>query len=500
MGQLLMTDRARISDLLKEPDHIVLSEIPALLPDLSTTDLFDLLTLLENAEIFSGRLPLRLKLYAIIAESSRNPSLRLIALLRLLRRLGARKDIPDLGGIPQQSDDFAEYLALKADELCDDADFAEAVKSLALTTRAYRSGDVREMIIAARSGLDALGRIDAWENPPSTPNLTDLALSETGHELTFLAASAAFRGGDTDGARRIAEAWAEKIDKWEESLGGLPRQRYQYYQLVGHLDYEVGLYEPALEAYEKALEYAPTPFRKAFLWLSEAQIERYMGRTKESWEHASSAIDAILESPYPQTAALWIEWLALDADTSDKRAEIESMRRRLESAGGVEINRVTRAMTELYRLLARLRTTDDPSGLALTLDNLIDMLEEAGSWPNLVTILATRAVVSGRLNDRQSMDDAISRAREIMTGKLADEARPPAEFFVESAHALALRNVGAYDEAFNALFERALEARKKYPGAMGPDEQTAVEALYYLGALAGNDPDTIQKRISDTII
>ena len=302
-----------------------------------------------------------------------------------------------------------------------------------------------------------------------------------------------------DRAREMAEDWSESIGKWEAVLGPLTRQRYQYYQLVGHLDYEVGLYAQALEAYEKALEYAPTAYRKAFLWLSQAQVERLMGRDEGSWAHASEAIDALLASPYPQVAAVWIEWLALAADSDEKQAQIGEMRSKLEKSGGVEINRVTRAMTTLYRVLARLRTTDNPADLVPVLDRLIDELERTGSWSNMVTILATKAVVVGRLGDRETMDQTIARARELVGERIAEDSRPPLEFFLESAHALALRNVGAYDEAFHAIFERALEARKKYPGAMGPDEETAVEALYYLGALAGNDPETIEKRIRDTI-
>ena len=92
------------------------------------------------------------------------------------------------------------------------------------------------------------------------------------------------------------------------------------------------------------------------------------------------------------------------------------------------------------------------------LDNLIVELEKAGTWPNLVTILATKAVVAGRLNDRELMDESIDRARSLVNEKLDDDSRPPAEFLLESAH-----------------------------------------ALYYLGALAGHDPETIERKIRDTI-
>jgi len=490
----------RIADILGGPDQAALDELPRMLPDLTTPELFDLLELMEDPEIFRNRLPLRLKLYARFAEEAPDPAFRLLALLRLLRRLGSRKDVPDLGEIPEKTEDFAEYLARHAGDLCDDDSFASAVESLAAATRAYRSGDLRSMRAATEKGLKALRNVPVWENPPAIIGLIDLAVAETGHELTSMAATAAFRAGDVNLARELVDDWADTITAWEGVLGPLPRQRYQYYQLVGYLDYEVGLYEQALAAYSKALEYSPTPYRSAFLWLSQAQIERVLGQhDPQSWKHASDAIWALLASPYPQTAATWIEWLALDSDTPEKAAEIENMRSELEKAGGVEINRVTRAMTELYRLLAKLHRFADPEEIARTLNGLIDELEKAGSWPNLVTLLATRAVVAGRLNDRESMDEAIGKARAVMASRLDVDSRPPAEFLLESAHALALRDVGAYDEAFSALFERALEARRKYPGAYGPDERTAVEALYYLGALAGNDPDTIEKRIRDTI-
>ncbi len=494
-----MIERGRIAEILKGPDHEVLDNLPGMLPELSQSELLDLLDLLERTDIFRDRLPLRIQLYGKIAEHAPQPELRLIALTRLLRRLGARKDVPELGKIPSQTDNFAEYLAKQAIELCEDENLATAVAELAMATLAYRSGDLINMHSTASRGLEALSEIDEWLNPPENPDLWSLALAETGHELTFIAVNAVYRAGDIAKARNITENWAKIIESWESTLGPLPRQRYHYYRLVGNLSSEVGLLEPALDAYSKALEFAPTPYRKAFIWLNEAQIERELGRDKESWDHGVLAIDAFLESPYPQTAAAWIEWLALNADTGEKQMMIEDMRTRLIRSGGLEINRVTRAMTELYRVLAVLHSTDNPAEISPTLDKLINELESAGSWPNLVTILATKAVIAGRIDDRGAMQDTIDRARELISDKLAPEARPPAEFLLESAHALALRNVGAYDEAFNALFDRALEARSKYPGGVGPDEKTALEAIYYLGALAGYDPNTIEKKIRDTI-
>jgi hypothetical protein len=317
--------------------------------------------------------------------------------------------------------------------------------------------------------------------------------------LTFIAANAAFRSGNIERARNLAQTWSDSINAWESSLGPLDRTRYQYYQLAGHVNYEVGLPVEALKAYAKALDYAPTPYRKAFLWMSMAQVERELGLGDQSWEHGVAAVEAWLASPYPQTAGSWIAWLSLEARTPEKRRQIESLEAKRQEAGGVEINRVSRAMTELYRLLADLHYGADPAGLVPRLDAIIDDLEKAGSWPNLVTLLATRAVVAGRLSDRNIMDQTIAKARELISTKLAADARPPAQFFLESAHALALRDVGAYDEAFHTLFERALEARGKYPGGVGPEEQTALEALYYLGALAGYDPGTIERRVRSTM-
>jgi len=494
-----MIERGGIAEILKGSDEKVLMDLPAMLPELSQTEIFDLLDLIESPEFFQHRLPLRIQLYGKIAQHAPQHSLKLIALLRLLRRLGARQDVPDLGEIPEETGDFADYLARRAYELCEDENLAFAVEALAFATSAYRSGDVVGMDSAAEGGIEALSKIGAWENPPLELDLESLALAEAGHELTFIAANAAFRAGDVARARDIAEKWSGNVNSWEAILGPLARQRYQYYQLVGRLDFEVGLYEPAIEAYAKALELAPTPYRRAFVWFNMAQIEHHLGHIDASWEYASKAIDATLSSPYPQAAATWIEWLALDADSPSKLSEIENMRSRFRKTGAVETNRVTRAMTRLYRVLATLRSTEDPSGIVPILDELIRELEGAGSWPNMVTILATKAVVAGRLDDRDAMDDAIAKARTLISTKLAPEARPPHEFLLESAHALALRNVGAYDEAFAMLFERALEARMKYPGAVGPDEKTALEAIYYLGALAGHDPETIEKRLRDIL-
>ncbi len=494
-----MIDRGKLADLLKGPDQRVLGDLPRLLPELSQSEIFDLLDLVEDTDFFRDRLPLRLKLYAVLANHAVQNDLRLIALLRLLRRLGARQDTPDLGDIPGQTADFTSYLADKALELAGDEYLAEAIGSLARATLAFRSGDLTAMQSETERGLKALERMDHWSDPSDTMDLSQLVLSETGHELTYIAANAVYRAGDVAKAREIVDNWSAIIEKWENVLGTLPRQRYQYYRLVGRLNQEVGTYEPALEAYTKALDYAPTPYRKAFIWLSQAQIERELNRRDESWSHAVMAIDATLNSPYPQTASTWIEWLALEADTPEKESEIEKLRLRLKGLGGEEINRVARAMKELYRVLGTLHTTSDPVGIVPVLDNLIVELEKAGTWPNLVTILATKAVVAGRLNDRELMDESIDRARSLVNEKLDDDSRPPAEFLLESAHALALRDVGAYDEAFSTLFEDALEARMKYPGAIGPDEKSALEAIYYLGALAGHDPETIEQKIRDTI-
>ena len=348
-------------------------------------------------------------------------------------------------------------------------------------------------------GLACLAEMPAWSNPSSPPGLEDLLVAEVGHELMFLASDAAYRSGDIRKAQELVEGWSEFITLWETVLGPLGRARYQYYQLVGHLSYDVGLPEEALRGYEKALEYAPTPYRSAFLWISMARVERELGLTEKSWRHAVDAIEAWLESPYPQTADTWIEWLSLDADSSDRKAVIGQLRRRKEAAGGLETNRVARAMTSLYRLLGDLHAGASPVQLAPLLDPIIAELEKAGSWPNMVTLLATRAVIAGRMGERDKMDKAIGDARNLISSKLAPDARPPAEFFVESAHALALRDVGAYDEAFHTLFERALEARAKYPGGVGPEERTAFEAVYYLGALAGHDPATIERRVKEVL-
>jgi len=494
-----MIDRGRIAEILKGPESQILSDLPALLPNLTDSEVFDLFDLMEDTRYFEGRLPLRLQVYAQIALTATRNEIKLLALLRLQRRLGSRKDTPDMGEIPPDPLHFVDYLASKARELCPAEELANAVAALATATFAYRSGDLTVMHQSASRGLSAINTINNWTNPPLEPGPWDLVISETGHELTLIASNAAYRTGDIESAREIASNWSKSIENWEKVLGLLPRLRYLYFRLTGRLNFEVGLYEPALEAYSKALEYAPTPYRKAFIWLAEAQIERELGELDASWDHAINAIDAILNSPYPQTAAPWIEWLASDLDDPGKTSVVDNLRNRLEISGGLEINRVTSAMTSLYRTLTELHTTSNPASITPVLDQITLDLENSGSWPNLVTLLSTKAVVAGRLGDRDLMNQTIDKARTIITQKLTPDARPPAEFLLESAYALALRDVGDYDEAFNTLFERALEARKKYPGGVGPEEMSALEAVYYLGALAGYDPDTIERKIRDTI-
>ncbi|HDS29501.1 MAG TPA: hypothetical protein ENN67_00515, partial [Firmicutes bacterium] len=434
-----MTDCGNIAEFLQNPDEIILAKFPRLLSEYDSTEIIELLSILENPEQFRNRLPLRLKLYAIIAEFAPDSALKLLALIRLLRRMGSRKDMPELGEVPPRLPDFADYMAIRAHELFLNSPIADAVSALADSTRAFRSGDLREMSRASNSGINALYEIESWSNPPSDLNIIDFVVSETGHELYFIAINAALRSGDPSGAKVLAESWSNAINRWERVLGVLDRQRYQYYRIVGHINHVVGLLDAGVDAYNHALEHAPTIYTKAFLWMGLARIERELGRYDDCWKHAVDAIRAWQNSPYPQAAAPWIEWLAIDADSMEKRAEIENLRETQAKSGGVEINRVVKAMTELYRLIASLRTSDDPVEIAPHLDRLIVEMEKAGSFPNLVTILATRAVVYGRLEDREKMDESIGRAREIISEKLAPDARPPVEFFVESAHALALR-------------------------------------------------------------
>jgi len=493
-----MTD-PRIAEVLRASNDEVLGRIPSMIPGMSTGDIFGLLEAIEDNEIFKGRLALRLRLYAEIAQSDVAPELKLISLLRLLRRLGPRRDVPSLGEIPGNSDDFPSYLAKRAHELSSDEYLAEAIAALGQATLDFRTGDLNALKISTSRGLEALGRIDEWVNPPSAGTLRSILVSETGHEIMFLAVNAAFRGGDVAYARDIADEWSGKIEGWEGILGPLQRQRYQYYQLAGHLMSETGLFEDAIEAYKKALDYAPTPYRKSFIWLSMALCERNIGLTDNAWNHASMAVEALLDSPYPQAAARWIEWLALESTETKQDETLDRYRRKLASTGAVETNRVTRAMTDLYRMLRSLRTGSDPSLLAPGLENLADELIAVESWSNVVTILATCAVVAGRLDDRGKVDEIISHARSVIGEHISVEARPRMEFILEHAHALALRDVCAYEEAFRAMFEGALEARMKYPGGIGPDEETTIEALYYLGALAGYDPDAIERKIRDTI-
>jgi tetratricopeptide (TPR) repeat protein len=499
VGILLMIDRQTLSESLSGPENCVLDDLPRLLSTLSQSETLDLLDLMEDSDLFRNRLPMRLRIYASIAENAPEPIVRLIALVRLLRRIGARKDLPNLGDVPGTLADFEVYLPAASKKFIGDCPITDAIVALASATLAFRSGDIPAMRESTAKGLDALDRIPSWLNPPDGIGLIDILIAEVGHELMFIASNTAFRSGNVEKARVLAENWSRLINKWEKALGPLDRVRYQYYQLSGHINYDVGLPSEALKAYTLALTYAPTSYRKAFLWMSMAQVERELGLFDESWEHGIAAVEAWLQSPYPQTAGTWIEWLSLEARTSDKRSLIELLRERSKHAGGVEINRVSGAMTELYRILADLRYGADPSKLAPRLDSIICDLESAESWPNLVTLLATRAVLAGRINDRETMNMSIEKARGIISTKLTADSRPPAEFFLESAHALALRDVGAYDEAFTTLFERAMEARAKYPGGVGPNEQSTLEALYYLGALAGHDPAGIEKRVRATL-
>ena len=494
-----MIDRREIAELFDGPDGRIPGAISIAVMELDDASVIDLLSLIEDNERFQHRLPLRLKIYAELAKHVEKPFLSIIALLRLLRRLGSRRDLPYLGEIPDNLNDFVKYLSKRVYELIGDRPLSDAIKCLALATRSHREGDIIQMTYAAESGLAALNKIPAWTDPTESHSLEYLILMETGHELNYLAASAALRSGNSEHAFNMAYSWLEYIEKWEAAYGTLIRQRYQYFQLVGQLQDEVGLKRESLEAYSRALEYAPTRYRKAFIWLSMAQAEKSLGMLDSCWEHAIEAIEAWLDSPYPQTARQWIEWLDPVADTKEKSRKIEALRVIVRRVGVKETNKVVRAMTQLHEISAKIQDGGNLKELEAPLDQIIGELTTAGSWPNLVKILATRAVVAGRLDDPESMNKAIARAREIIEDKISPDRRPEELFFVESAHALALRDAGEYEEAFEMLFEKALESRKQYTGGIGPDEHTAFEALYYLGALAGHDPKEVEKRVKATL-
>lgn len=487
--------REHLTNWLKLSDEEVLRTLPDLTNSFLEVEWFDFLLFMEETSNFGNRLPLRLQIYASLAEGRFPNEIRLVSLIRLLRRLGSRTDLPDLGAIPNNISEFTDFVARTAPAISNDDSLVAALTNLAYATRAFRRGNIPEMKAFTVSGIDALSKNDSWVKPPVEPQIIDLAIAETGHELFFIATNALYRSGDVEGARSLTELWLEQIQIWEKSLGMMSRVRYQYFQLLGNIFDEIGLPEQSLESYVKALDYAPTRYRKAFLWINMAQIERKLGLMSQSWNHSVDAIQAWLESPYPQTAAPWIEWLAKDADSPEKSSLLDTFRKILAESGGKEINVVTKSITRLYRLERELKEGIPAAEILPKLEEIISSLEEAESWPNVITVLAIEAVLAGRIDDRKSLDEAVIRAREIIDTKLTGDAKPPSIFLLESANALALRNVGAYNEAFKALFERALEARIKYPGSMGPDERSAIEALYYLGALAGYDMDSIEKRV-----
>ncbi|HEX9744581.1 MAG TPA: hypothetical protein VGB30_04055 [bacterium] len=494
-----MINKAEMSALLEGPDDTIVRSVSDAVHDWEEADIIRLLDTLEDNFKFATRLPLRLKIYAELVSISDLPLLATISLLRLLRRLGTRKDMPDLENVPEDLPDFTVYIKEKTYDLLGDGIIREAISYLADATGFHRTGDIPGMLEAGERGLKLLAEIPAWENPGIEITLEKMIVAETGHELMFITASASFRTGNTERALEICDEWWRSIEKFEATLGQLDRQRYQYFQLVGQIQAEVGLHEEGLEAYARAIEYAPTRYRMAFIWQSMALSEAELGMMELAWNHSNEAIEAWLDSPYPQAAYPWVEWLASIADTDSKQEKITEFREQCGNAGIQDVNRVTSAMTVLFRLNADLRNRANPITLVEPLDEIIRNLTEAESWPNLYAILATRAVISGRLGNADEMDSSIALAREIIDTRLAPDARPPAQFFIESAYALALRDVGEYEEAFETLFDNALSARMKYPGNIGPEEQTAFQALYYLGALAGYDPETVESKVKSAM-
>jgi len=165
MGSLLLTDREVIHELLNAPEEKILSELPYFIAETDSTGLIDLLSVMEDSELFKGRLPLRLKIYAKLAEDSDRPYIALIALIRLLRRLGSRKDLPNLGGIPEQLPDFTKYLASKAFELIGETPLAYAAEALASATGAFREGELVDAVEFSKKGLAALEKIPEWSAP-----------------------------------------------------------------------------------------------------------------------------------------------------------------------------------------------------------------------------------------------------------------------------------------------------------------------------------------------
>ena len=154
-------------------DSEVLNELPLRLASLDEPGSLELFSLLEDSQLFVNRLPLRLQIYAKIAtppidgptafQSGKcftpSPEMRVLALERLLRRMGARKDIPDLDEIPETLTDFADYLASSARTLLGETPLAGAVGALAFATKASRAGDICEMGFYADKGLEELYQI-----------------------------------------------------------------------------------------------------------------------------------------------------------------------------------------------------------------------------------------------------------------------------------------------------------------------------------------------------
>ena len=441
-----------------------------------------------------GRLPLRLQILARISEISENPHFKVLALVRLLWRLGARKDLPDFGKVPNELHEFALYMEKVVIEALGESPLSKAAASLGHATDAQRHGNFMHSSQIAHSGLDHLREVMGIKSP-SELNLERLVQSEIYFNLMQIAADSALREGNSNLASKDASEWIKMIDSWENVMGPLNLQRFFYNLLMGDLQDKEGNRRDGLDSYKLALEHADSDQKRAYCWHAIAEVEKKLGFRESSWNHMVIAVETWLKGHNPQIAERNINWLENEAETPEKKEKVELLRTQLKNTGAVAISRYRKAMIRFDKILADLRKGSGVHNLIQPLDELIEELNDIGAWPDLVYVLPARAVVESILDQPVAKESHIDRAREIIESKLSENFRPPALFFLENAHALVLRNLGNYEDAFQILFEHALDTRKKYPDNFGPEEKSTVEALHFLGAIAGHDEEMIEQKV-----
>ena len=491
-----MSFKDDIQNTLVGPDDQVLVKIEQAVIQLDEAQLLELMECINDDSRFEGRLPLRLRILARISETAGDPHLIVLALVRLLWRLGSRKDLPDFGHVPNNLPEYALFMEKAAFKALGECPLSKAAAELGHATLSQRHGDFIMSSKTAHSGLKRICEIPEIKNPTDEINLKQLVQSEVYFNLMQIAADSSFREGNSSLALQSADEWIQMIDTWEKVPGKLDVQRFFYNLLMGDIRDREGNRKESLNSYKLALEHADSDQKRAYSWHAIAEVEKKLGHKESSWNHMVIAVETWLKGHNPQLAERNINWLENEADTPDKKEKVESLRYLSQQTGVETINRYRKAMIRFDAIIAELRKGSGLQSLVTPLDDLIDELIEIGAWPDLVYVLPARAVVESMLDEPSEKESFIDKAREIIESKLSENFRSPALFFVENAHALVLRNMGNYEEAFRILFEHALDTRKNYPENYGPEEKSTVEALHFLGTIAGHDQVLIEEKVN----